>query len=267
MRCLERAERTMADESRAAGERVHEARVALKRARAVLRIGDVYGFAWTKLARLRLARLAGALAAARDAAVVAATAQHLGLATETKAADAGISWVSWVENLTAEQQRLADCPWPVLTRNDCVAALAESVCRLRRRERAARRGAAARRLHEWRKTVIVLREQLNVLRPLLTPGQQTYAPRLHRLARKLGAAQDLALLIAAERSREPSAARSLLLVRAIVERGEMVRRVRRLARGLPKALRRKFAVSDRATYFVSAKASMPTQEQMRLRSP
>jgi CHAD domain-containing protein len=239
--CLEHALCAMSGGNGTAAGRIHEARISLKRARAVLRLGDDCGLAWTSLARLRLARLAGELAAVRDAAVVAETARKLGMGVGVAEAGANPSWTAWISRLGAERRRLAHCEWPVIWRRDCIAALARSLWRLQKRERAAQRGAKTRQLHAWRKAVIVLREQLNVLRPLLTPPQQNCAGRLHRVARKLGAVQDLTLLIARERRGAPSFARELLLMRARYDRRQTVRRAYRLAKGLTKRLHREFS--------------------------
>ncbi len=49
-------------------------------------------------------------------------------------------------------------------------------------------------MHEWRKAVIVLREQLYVLRPILVRRQVGLPVQLHGVARKLGAAADWFML-------------------------------------------------------------------------
>lgn len=238
--CLDRARKTMTDERRGEAERVHEARIALKRARAVLRLGDSCGLVWTTAGRRLLARLAGGLADVRDAAVVSETARKLGSMRKSSVTGSGVSWPTWIRRVEAKHQRLGRCRWPVLSRKACVAGLVDSVQRLRRRERATKGGVKVRRLHEWRKSVIVLREQLNVFQTLLTRRQQKYAARLHRVARKLGKAQDLALFIASEKKGRPTDACSILLARARRNRIRAIKRARRLAQGLTKDLKREF---------------------------
>ena len=235
--CLQAARAAMAGQP--ASEDVHQARIALKRARAVLRLGDACGMAWTAPARRRLAKLARELAAARDGFVVAKTARRLavklagrarlgaaGLVSRRAARTGGLNWAAWSRRLAAEQRRLAAQPWPALTRRELERALARSVRRLRKRELDASAGGESAALHEWRKAVIVLREQFNVLRPLRPQPQQCLAGQLHRVARKLGAAQDCHLLIVAAQRTRTSAGRAQLVSCAVQEWQRAVARAR-----------------------------------------
>jgi CHAD domain-containing protein len=91
------------------------------------------------------------------------------------------------------------CVWPRLSRRALRRAIAKSARVVRQRGRLDLDRASEDELHEWRKAVIVLREQLYVLRPLLLPEADGVAGRLRRLARKLGAAADWMMLIDAAR--------------------------------------------------------------------
>ena len=204
LRCLELA-------AEAAPENVHRARLALKRARAVLRLGEALGLPWAGAARCRLARHARRVGTARDWVVVAGVARESALilrgdakrcalavagAPPTAGAVRLSAWSRWLIN---ERVRLAACPWPALTRRRLRRVLAKSERRARRHSRAAGNAPGAGALHEWRKAVIVLREQLYVLQPLVLRPQVRLAARLHEVARKLGAAGDWQMLIDAVR--------------------------------------------------------------------
>jgi CHAD domain-containing protein len=233
---LDQACLAMADEEESAAEQVHRARVALKRTRAVLRLIEACDVDWARDTRRRMARLAREFSRMRDAAVLGEARRKLGLAAPVADADSGGSWPDWQEEAKAERQQLARRHWPVLHRADCLKALAESAARLRRREEIARNEPGARRLHDWRKGVIVLREQLNVLREILTPRQRGYAGKLHPVARKLGAARDLTLLLAVEKSGHATIARQVRVERVREARRKKVKAAHRLAEGLADAL-------------------------------
>lgn len=233
---LDQACQGMTDEEESLAEQVHQARVALKRTRAVLRLIEACGVGWARDTRRRMARLAREFSRMRDAAVLREARRKLGLTAPLSDADIGGSWPDWQDEAKAERQQLARRHWPVLKRADCRKALAESAARLQRREAAARADAGARRLHAWRKSVIVLREQLNVLREILSPRQQRYAGKLHPVARKLGAARDLTLLLAVEKGGQATAARQVRVERVREARRKKVKAAHRLAEGLADAL-------------------------------
>lgn len=233
---LDQACLAMANKEVSATEQVHQARVALKRTRAVLRLIEACDVGWARDTRRRMARLAREFSRMRDAAVLGEARRKLGLAAPLSVAKSGGSWPDWQEEAKAERQQLARRHWPVLRRKDCRKALAESAARLQRREAAARAEAGARRLHDWRKSVIVLREQLNVLHEILSPRQQTYAGKLHPVARKLGAARDLTLLLTVEKGGHATAARQVRVARVREARRKKVKAAHRLAVGLADAL-------------------------------
>ncbi|MFI5356424.1 MAG: CHAD domain-containing protein [Opitutales bacterium] len=238
--CLERAQRVAAEAEGSEVERVHEARLALKRVRAVLRLADACGLSWAQEARARIASLSRELGSVRDPTVVTSAARRLGSAVPIAGTASPTCWPEWGRRLAAERRRLSRCRWPGVTRAVCHAALAGSVQRLERRERNAAAGFDASRLHEWRKAVIGLREKLNVTRALLTRRQQSHAARLHEVARRLGTAQDLALLIAAAKVHLPRAMRLDLVKLAQRKRRRAVKQARRFAQGLTHDLRREF---------------------------
>jgi CHAD domain-containing protein len=203
-RCLDLA-------AKAVPEDVHRARLALKRARAILRLGEALGLVWAGAARARLARHARRLGIARDWAVVSGLARECapglrGEAQRCAQAVAGappiagaVRLAAWSRWLGSERGRLVLCPWPALTRHRLRRVLAKSVRRARKQSRAAGDTPGAGALHEWRKAVIVLREQLYVLQPLVVRPQVRLAAQLHEVARKLGAAGDWQMLIDAVR--------------------------------------------------------------------
>jgi CHAD domain-containing protein len=229
LRCVARAG-AVADREGIASGRVHAGRVALKRARAVLRVAESAGAPWAAEARRRLARQAGVIAELRDAEVLAETARQLGAVVLHRRRE--FSWPEWRNRLLAEWRRLARCHWPVMSRLRWKAALADSIRRMHETQREAKRGAKPGRLHEWRKAVIVLREQLNVLQTRLTPQERKLAKRLHQIARRLGAVQDLSLVVKAERRRTPDGQRSELEDRARRVRRRAIKQARVLAAGL-----------------------------------
>ena len=93
----------------------------------------------------------------------------------------------WRRSLAVETRRTARCSWSKLTRRELAEALMRSIRRLHRPRRAARDVDDRRALHEWRKVVIVMREQLNGLRSLLANQQRGVAGQLQCVARNLGA--------------------------------------------------------------------------------
>jgi CHAD domain-containing protein len=229
----------VADREGIASERVHAGRVAVKRARAVLRLAEAAGARWAPEARRRLAKQARTLAGLRDAEVMAETARRLG-AVVLRQPD-GFSWPKWKAALAAEVRRRAGDRWPVMRRLQWKVALAESVRRMHEAQWEARHSAKPERLHEWRKTVIVLREQLNVLRPRLTPPECRLAERLHLIARRLGSVQDLSLVIKAQKRRAKNGNDGRLLAKARRDRRRAIRLAKRLAAGLAEEMARIFA--------------------------
>jgi CHAD domain-containing protein len=237
-------------------EDVHRARLALKRARAVLRLAERCGVTDARRARHELARHARRLAGMRDQAVVAKLAEGwapalrgdarhcaVAVAGAAVAKPRSLSWPVWSRWLALEQRRLAKKPWPALSRQKLRRLLAKFVRRAHKRDSAARRCPGPPKLHEWRKAVISLREQLYVLAPLLVPAHREVPVRLHGVARKLGAAGDWQMLIEVMRGSRwrgrAARGRGAAILRAQEQRERALREARREWAALQGALRRK----------------------------
>lgn len=230
----------MASPGIAEAERVHQVRVTLKRARAVLRLLEAGGCRWARTSRLRISRLARELSRLRDAAVLSDLRRKLRLgAGRIRTRSRGIAGV-WFAALSAEQASLAARRWPELKPAPRRRVLATMVRELRCREEAARERAKPRRVHAWRKRVIVLREQLNVLWLQLPARQRHLVVRLQAVARKLGGAQDLSLLLATEKAIGTGTAHAARLASLKARRRRKVKAARRLAAGLTTALAKEF---------------------------
>lgn len=243
--CLKDAGVVMAAPGLTEVERVHQVRVTLKRARAVLRLFEAGGCRWARPNRLRLSRLARELSRLRDAAVLNDLRRKLRLgAGRVGTRSRGIAGV-WFAALAAEEASLAARRWPEFTPAQRRRVLAAMVRELARREAAARARPKARRVHAWRKRVIVLREQLNVLWLQLPARQRLLVARLQAVARKLGGAQDLSLLLATEKAIGTGAAHAARLASLKARRRRKVKAARRLATGLTVTLAGAFAAKPR----------------------
>lgn len=241
LECLAEAGTVMATPGLAEAERVHRVRVTLKRARAVLRLFEAGGCRWARSNRLRLSRLARELSRLRDAAVLNDLRRKLRLGVRrVRPRSRGIADV-WFAALAAEQANLAARRWPEFTPAQRRRVLAAMVRELGRRETAARDRPKARCVHAWRKRVIVLREQLNALWLQLPARQRRLVGRLHGVARKLGGAQDLSLLVATEKAIGTGAAHAARLASLKARRRRKVKAARRLASGLTETLAAAFA--------------------------
>jgi len=236
LECLAEAGAVMATPGMAEAERVHQVRVTLKRARAVLRLFEAGGCRWARTNRLRLSRLARELSRLRDAAVLSDLRRRLRMgAGRMRTRSRGIAGV-WFAALATEEASLAARRWPEFTPAQQRRVLAAMVRELGRREAAARRRPKSRRVHAWRKRVIVLREQFNVLWLHLPARQRLLVARLQAVARKLGGAQDLSLLLATEKAIGTGAAHAARLASLKARRRRKVKAARRLARGLTATL-------------------------------
>jgi CHAD domain-containing protein len=237
---------------------VHRARQALKRARAVLRIGETMGIAGAKAARRRLAGHARELSPMRDATMATKVAQRLArrldgalqagameiIAKEPAPRDA-TWWRSWKRKLAAEARRIGNFEWTECTPQDLSRALRKSVKRVRRHARKALASNEIEIAHDWRKAVIILREQVMVLRPLLGSEASDLREQLRELARRLGKATDFNLF--AEAVREQNLAGELAKTRsrlAAATRSKRERAIKNARKRWPKvrrALRKTFA--------------------------
>lgn len=208
---------------------VHRARVALKRARSALRLLEKAGAAWALLPRHRLTELAGRMSAARDQAVAAALARKLSRrlrGPERAVADLLAAPPQRLAPSASEQISLAlrvearglDCaPAPLITPAQLRHWLRQSHDRADRRYQVAVRDPTHESVHEWRKAVIILRDQANLATACWPQGAGVALPWLVRLARQIGGRGDLALLVRRlQRRRLPpalAAARRRLIAR------------------------------------------------------
>jgi hypothetical protein len=187
-------------------ESVHRARVALKRVRSVLRLLEKAGAAWAITPRYRLAQLAGTLAPARDSAVVRDLAQNLArrLSRQERAVALLLAAkksrlprrdeAQIRQALLQEARELAAAPAPVISPAQMRELLRGSLQRSGRRFSAAFANPTAESVHEWRKTVIVLRDQTALAARHWERGAGVANPWLVRFARRLGCRGDVALL-------------------------------------------------------------------------
>lgn len=197
---------------------VHEARRALKRARAALRLGEELGAAGARTMRRRLSAIARELSPRRDATIVgeiskrwAAKLCEPGPAAAGKpgrrpAARDASWWERWQRRLTAEMKRVSSVNWGRPADEDVRRALHRSAKRVCKQAKKACAHGDIASAHEWRKAVIVLREQVLVVRPLLTKKEEAACGKLHALAQRLGKATDYYVLKqAVERAGDSSA--------------------------------------------------------------
>ncbi len=190
---------------------VHRVRRAGKRARAVLRLAEDAGRADARRVRHAIARAMKPLGELRDATVVARVAERLALkltdqaqqlARELAASPAPSHPATW---WPAEWQRISTARRAVqrlnhthLSDREIQRGLARAARRVRKR---ARRAACncddLKCAHEWRKSVLLLRDQLAVGAPPGKPRAAKLHARLRRIGHLLGRAVDYTLFIAA----------------------------------------------------------------------
>ncbi|HWA85312.1 MAG TPA: CHAD domain-containing protein [Opitutus sp.] len=235
-------------------EAVHAARRGLKRARAALRLEEKLGVPDAHAARKRLSAIARELSARRDATVAAHVARRLGLKLEGVAGRERVAapncvssngdaawWRAWRQKLAAEDSRLPGAEGedssPAAVRG-VLHHFAKRVCR-RARRAAEKRDIGS--MHEWRKAVIVLREQLHIVRPLLEAEELCLGGKLHKLARRLGKATDYNVLKRqVESGGDGRAVRRRLRSAAMERRGRAMRKAREKWPKVRRALRKRF---------------------------
>ena len=186
---------------------VHRARVALKRARSVLRLLEKAGAAWAIMPRYRLAQAGSLMSAGRENAVVAALVHKLSrrlrgrerqvarLLAARKRRLAPPDAESIRVALLQESRELAVAPAPVISSAQLRDLLRQSLGRAGRRHYAAVMVQTLESVHEWRKAVIVLRDQSAFAAARWPQGAGVAHPLLVRVARQLGRRGDLALLV------------------------------------------------------------------------
>jgi CHAD domain-containing protein len=236
---IRRAARQLGRPDEARHDGVHQARKAIRRARAALALG---GHAFNGEPRVRrldagLRQLCRGLSALRDADALNDALLHL--------ADEAVIGPLEGDRLRApvlrrRAKRLADAlrrdpdlarrrerlliaaeamlalPWTRVTRADLEAAHAESLRRLHRAAKQARGSTDPEDWHTLRRRVRRLRQQESLLADLLPEGWSP-TPGLAELAERMGLAQDHALLLAQCRRAGMFAAADRALLRRWVE--------------------------------------------------
>jgi len=242
-------------------EAVHRARVALKRARSALRVLEKTGAAWAIMPRYRLTQLAHLMSAARENAVAAALAGKLSRRRRGRErvvakllaarpgrlvpADAG----QIRRALLRESRGLAGSPVPLIAPAQLRGLLRESLRRAVGRHRDVTLRPTLDSVHEWRKAVIILRDQAAFAAPRWPLGAGEAQPQLVRLARQLGQRGDLVLLVRRlQRLKVPpelADARSWLLARLEAQRERATVAALRRWLGLERRLVRLLAEKNR----------------------
>ncbi len=186
---------------------MHQARVALKRARSALRLLEKTGTAWAIMPRYRLAELAGMMSAARETAVTKALAHELsrrlrggerdvvGLLA-TRGNRAGSPDLAQIRPaLLRESREIGLAPAPVIPPAQLRHLVTRSLDRAARKYYEAATSLTPEAVHEWRKAVIVLRDQTGFAAARWPEGAGTAHPLLVQFARRLGQRGDLVLLV------------------------------------------------------------------------
>jgi hypothetical protein len=215
---------------------VHRARVALKRARSTLRLLEKAGAAWAIMPRYRLAQLAGMMSAAREAAVTVALADKLSRRVRGRERDVAVllatrknrvvspDFEQIRQSLLRESREIGLAPAPTISPLQLRQLLRRSLDRTARKYYEAAANLTLESVHEWRKGVIVLRDQTGLAAARWPAGAGTVHPLLVRLARQLGRRGDLALLVRRlQQLRVPSAlkpARRTLIRRLEEKQGQ-----------------------------------------------
>jgi len=221
-------------------ETVHRARVALKRARSALRLLEKAGAPWAIMPRYRLTQAGGLMSAARENAAAAGLARKFSrrlrgrerevvLRLTARPGPLAPSAAEQIRQaLLAEARGLATAPAPVITPAQLRHLLRRSLDRAARRYGTAVEAPAPESVHEWRKAVIILRDQCAFAAARWPVGAGTAHLLLVRFARQVGRCGDLWLLgRRLRRQRVPAAQRTAR--RRLVARVELQRRLDALA--------------------------------------
>jgi CHAD domain-containing protein len=241
---------------------IHDARKALKRLRALLRLAREELGPDVRARENAAFRDAGRrLSGARDAAVLADTLDELvrgggeavpgGAFGGLRAALAASAGGPAPADVTAVQAAMAAArerveAWPLPEPGE-PAALAAGLRRIQRRGRRAAREASdepdAEHLHELRKRTKDLWHAGQVLRPAQPKAMRAISRRAHDLSDLLGTDHDLAMLLAAARERpetlaagEPELLETLVEQRRAALRDDALARARKLYARKPRAV-------------------------------
>lgn len=205
-RVRECGEAALARLTRANGdEAVHAARQAFKRCRAALRLLEEGGVKAARKPRQAIARCARELSALRDASAAAGLAAHLarklsGRKYEAARILAGTRpprrsaawWRQWRRQTKVAVGRLEDLSAAGWEPGSLAAVLEHSVKKVRRTAKCFAGGSDLDRAHEWRKALVVLREQALYIFPAANPEIHH---RLHQATNRLGRVMDCRVLI------------------------------------------------------------------------
>jgi hypothetical protein len=236
--------------------RIHRARQALKLARSLLRLAEELGVAGAKASRRRLNLQARWMSASRDAAVVGELSR--GLAKKLQGAEQRCARDLYVgvlrgarritrgaerrRQLAAERQQIDRFVWPELNPAAVEHALPRFVRRLKRRAKVALRDPDLSHVHDWRKAVIVLRNQLAAAGPVLGCETDRSHHQLRLMAKRLGEACDWQVFIEAmekhQWSRHLPPGHATLLLRVLRKQKKAVGRALRQWPKLRRTLRR-----------------------------
>lgn len=188
-------------------EGIRQVRKQCKLARARLRLAEDAGLAGAKTLRRAVRDVSRELAPVRDAAVTGHVAQKiLGRAgrgrppTLIRAQRSPAWWSARQKELAEVEHDVATAALRPLSHAEMIHSLRRSFRRARRAARAAKRKPSLAALHEWRKEVILLRDQLAVDGAVLGKHTRPAHARLKKLARRLGKATDCRPLVKALRS-------------------------------------------------------------------
>ena len=186
---------------------IHGARIGLKQLRALLRLPPRPRPAWIESARREAAACARYLALYRDRDVAIAVCREildrhprrwkavLGRLAQPAAARPTMPAPVRVASLDARLAQLrcllATHAWPPLAHAPMLDSLRRAYRRARKTHAFAAFRPTAAVVHEWRKAVVLLRNQLDLVAPNLTGPTRKFRRKLHALARRLGAIGDL----------------------------------------------------------------------------
>jgi hypothetical protein len=236
---------------------VHLARQMLKRARAVLRLLEDAGVRGAKTRRRELAECARQLSPLRDAAVASRLAVQLADRLRSQPQAAALAqarakvptrsakwWRGWrrtVAEAVHNLDRLSDATPAPGKLEQC---FRRSVRRVRRQAGKARADDMAA-VHIWRKALVILREQVLVVRPLIGRANDRLYTQLCKLTHRLGDATDCRVLLASvEKRRWPASfGRAPEKLAALLRRRQKqaVKRARRPWQKVREVLAREFS--------------------------
>lgn len=247
---------------------IHDFRVAMKRWRAFLRLVEPFISEEAVLLRREATLLTRNLGASRDAQAAcdafsdivkaadstegfddgARQAIEARLAKLRGTAESGALGSAALQRLSAAVARaeteMKDWPLDDIAFADLAAGLAGSYRRARRRRPQDFSKASDADLHEFRKAVVILRYQVDIVAPLWPRMWRTFASELQRLRTQLGKSNDLTVLSTLAEPRAPlSRWKKHIAARVATRRQQHAQRAQRIAGRVfsesPRAFRRR----------------------------